>query len=240
MTEPPTATALGDDVLEVLGLAAYTDLRWFCLVAGQAADAPSLALRQRMAELASEVLDRQRRTLAVAARHGAGAEVAMGPFDGLLDDFEARTAPMTWWEGVVKAYVGHAVAADVCRTAVHGLPPEARAEALDILDGPAVDDGLVHLLSGGVSGDPVLAARLALWGRRVVGEALGVVQRLLATRPRFADMAAAARAGLSEDGASVPGRAGGPRSDGDDVQAWIFARLTAEHTRRMDRLGMAA
>ncbi|MCF4123496.1 ferritin-like domain-containing protein [Antribacter sp. KLBMP9083] len=264
MTEQRDARVNADDVLEVLGLAAYTDLGAFSLVASQAAGAPGLAVRQRVAGLAAGVIVRQTAALALAARHGADAQAAMGPFDGLLDDFDARTVPMNWWEAVVKAYVGHAVAGDLCRTAAHGLPPEARDEVLAVLDGAELDAGLADLLADAVSGDSVLAARLALWGRRVVGEALGVAQRLLATRPQLTALVGAARtqltavpdagavasarvlasgAGGSGDGQAPEGvtaQAGGRPTSGGDAQAWMFSRLTAEHTRRMDRLGMAA
>lgn len=68
--------------------------------------------------------------------------------------------------------------------------------------------------------DPVLASRLALWGRRIVGEGLTVVQALI-ERPGIARL-------LDTD------------PDQGHDQAWVFSRLTAEHTRRMGRLDLAA
>ncbi|MFD6178118.1 hypothetical protein ACFWE7_13885, partial [Isoptericola sp. NPDC060282] len=82
------------------------------------------------------------------------------------------------------------------------------------------------VLAEAASSDGVLAARLALWGRRVVGEALGLVPVLLAAHPQLAALAADAREAASDGGASP--------------QAWLVSRLTAEHTRRMDRMGLAA
>ena len=49
---------------------------------------------------------------------------------------------------------------------------------------------------------------------------------LLAGHPSLAELAAGARDAADDGGASA--------------QAWLVSRLTAEHTRRMDRLGLAA
>ena len=73
--------------------------------------------------------------------------------------------------------------------------------------------------------DATLGSRLALWGRRLVGEALGVVQRVVTEHGEL-------RALLEE---------ALPRADGAGVlQQRLFAVLTGEHTRRMERLGLTA
>ncbi|WP_164545182.1 ferritin-like fold-containing protein [Antribacter gilvus] len=212
-----------DDVAEILGLAAYTDLGAFALVGGQASVAPEVEVRQRLAGLAVGVLRRQRAALDLAARYGSEEQATLSRFQGLLDDFDARTTHLNWWEAVVKAYVGHAVAGDLCRTAALGLTGPVRDEVVAVLDGAELDRGLAELLAEGTANDPVLASRLALWGRRVVGEALGVAQRVLREDERLLALVAAA--------GGVPAA---------DAQSWVFARLTAEHTRRMDRLGLTA
>ncbi|MFD6526888.1 ferritin-like fold-containing protein [Isoptericola sp. NPDC060185] len=211
----PTLTTL-------VGLAGYTELAAFGLLASRSVDAPDLATRQTLAAAAGEALGRQERLLALV--DGAPAAV-MAPFDGALADFDARTAPSSWAEGLLKGVVGLGVAQDLCRELAAGLPG-GPADFVRAVGDPRPDDAATGVLAEAASSDGVLAARLALWGRRVVGEALGLVPVLLAAHPQLAALAADAREAASDGGASP--------------QAWLVSRLTAEHTRRMDRMGLAA
>ncbi|MGW8566893.1 ferritin-like fold-containing protein [Isoptericola sp. NPDC055881] len=214
-TPDPTLTTL-------VGLAAYTELAAFGLLASRSVDAPDLATRQTLATAAGEALGRQVRLLDLVAPDAA---TVMAPFDGALADFDARTTPGSWAEGLLKGVVGLGVAQDLCRELAAGLPG-GRDAFVRALGEPRPDDAATAVLAGAASSDGVLAARLALWGRRVVGEALGLVPVLLAAHPPLATLAAGAREAEPDGGASV--------------QSWLVARLTAEHTRRMDRIGLAA
>ena len=73
--------------------------------------------------------------------------------------------------------------------------------------------------------DPRVAGRLALWGRRLVGEALSQAQRVAADRD--------ALSALLVGGADRPG------VDLAEIGR-MLARLTDNHTRRMQELGLAA
>jgi len=214
----------------LVGLATYTGLAAFGLLAARSVDAPDLAARQTLATAAGEALGRQQRLLALVGAPGPdGAAAVMAPFDGALADFDARTTPSGWAEGLLKSVVGLGVARDLCRELAAGLPDGGsafvRAVGLPVGE-PRADDPATALLAEAAAADGVLAARLALWGRRVVGEALGLVPVLLAAHPPLAALAARAREAADDGGASA--------------QAWLVSRLTAEHTRRMDRLGLAA
>ncbi|MEL7975739.1 ferritin-like fold-containing protein [Isoptericola sp. F-RaC21] len=210
----------------LVGLAAYTELAAFGLLAARSVDAPDLAARQTLATAAGDALGRQERLLGLAVLPGpAGAASAMAPFDGALADFDARTAPSGWAEGLLKSVVGLGVAQDLCRELATGLADGAAGFAAAVGE-PRTDDPATAVLADAASADGVLAARLALWGRRVVGEALGLVPVLLAAHPPLAALADRAREAADDGGASA--------------QAWLVSRLTAEHTRRMDRLGLAA
>ncbi len=231
---PPSASQTapdGDDgaaaLLELLGLAAYTELATFGLLASRSVDAPELPARQTLAEAAEQALGRQRRLLAIGGDHGVPSVDLMAPFDGALADFDARTEPGSWWEGLLKGAVGHGVAADLCTALARGLSDDDAAAVLAVVADATRADAATRLLTEAAGHDDVLASRLALWGRRVVGEALKLTQTLLATRPR---LAALARAAAPADGETTNG----------DVPPWLLAQLTAEHTRRMDRIGLAA
>ncbi|SDS77025.1 ferritin-like fold-containing protein [Paraoerskovia marina] len=217
------------DVRELLGLLAYTELMAFDRLALTSSHAPVLPQRSRAARFASDAVRRHAWLLDRVADLGGDPTAALGAFEGLFDEYRRRTEPSGWYERLLKGYVGDGVMDDLCHLAVRALDPESRSalEAV-ILDGDAAllaDEEIVTAAAQ----DPILASRLALWGRRLVGEALGVVQTLMSTRPWLARMIVAGAEQDGEGGAA-----------GTDPQAWLIARLTAEHTRRMDRLGLAA
>jgi hypothetical protein len=83
------------------------------------------------------------------------------------------------------------------------------------------------VVRGAIDNDPKLRSLLALWGRRLVGEALQLAQELMQSRPGLAELAR--RAAAAEPG--------GPPAE---PITWVLSELTAEHTRRMDRMGLAA
>ena len=237
--EHPVAStpAVPDGLLaELVGLAAYTELATFGLLASRSVDAADLATRQTLAGAAADSLERQRRLLDLVTADGRPAASVMAPFADAFADFDARTTPGSWSEGLLKGVVGHGVARDLCRELAAGLPGAAPGAFARAYDDPAPGAWATTLLADAAAGDTVLASRLALWGRRVVGEALGLVQTVLGTHRGLAQLAARARTAGVGSGA-VPTTEPGQDAD---VLAWLLQRLTAEHTRRMDRLGLAA
>ncbi|MBC7291258.1 MAG: hypothetical protein H5T83_07980 [Actinotalea sp.] len=213
-----------EDALAVLGMVAYLELAAFTRLAADAGLAPTLAQRLELSDLAGQSLDHLGRVRDRIGELGFELEQVMAPHAGLLVDFDTRTIPSTWWERLLKAYVGYAVADDFCRALARPLDDGTRAVVEDVLEGEAHTALVLGSLARAVESDPTLASRLALWGRRLVGEALNAVSAVLEGQPRFRPLLEAAMA--DERGA--------------DAQQRLFALLTAEHSRRMGRLGLAA
>ena len=242
LQNPPAATAapaidLGD-TLELLGLIAHIESNAFVQVATAAAQAVAPDQRLDLSRIAGKALARQELVLERMTQLGLSGEAAdekMFEFDETFNDYNARTEPSDLWEALLKEYVGHGVADDFCRIIASGLDPETLEVVTTALDGGVASDTAVDVLARASATDEVLSSRLALWGRRLVGEALSVVQVLLAQRPAIAHLVAraiereAAR-GVDSDEAKRP----------TDSHAWLFSQLTASHTRRMGRLGLAA
>ena len=209
----------------MLGLLVNSELAAFSRLAVDAAAAPELRDRLELARLGGVATRRLERLAARVAELGESLPDVVAPFLDTYVDLDARTPATTWCERLLKAYVGYGVEDDVARLLATALDDEARGLVDDVLD----DDGhaafVVDRLTAAMGGDPVLASRLALWGRRVVGEALGVVQRLISDHDDL-------RALLT---AALP-----PTESAGDLQQRVFAVLTADHTRRMDRLGLTA
>lgn len=213
-----------DDVT-VLGLVASLELATFERLAADAAVAPTLQDKVQLAQASAAAIARHGRLVARLTALGADPLVAMEPFAHVLDDFDARTSPSTWWERLLKAVVGYGVADDFCRHLAGGLDEQTRAVVLSVLDDVAYADIAASELLAAGSADDVLVSRLALWGRRLVGEALGVVQTILAAHPELLRLATIDLAGAAGD---------------RDHSPKLFGQLTAEHTRRMARLGLTA
>ncbi len=220
--QPPSARPITEhDTLALLGLAAEFEFEAFVRLAGDSAAAPSIAERQVIARSAARALERQEQLVARIGELGGDPAEAMAPFDGVIEDFELRTTAGTWSERLLKAFIGYAVADDFLRLLAEGADARSRELILSLLGDPDYAKLVVEQLSV-VLADDVAAARLALWGRRLVGDALAVIQGAVVRQPAFGRL-------LASDGAP----------DDDRVQR-VFAVLTAEHTRRMERLGLTA
>jgi len=211
--------------LAVLGLLANSELVAFSRLAADAAVAPEIRDRLELCHLGGVATGRLARLGDRVAELGGTLPDVVAPFLGTYVDFDARTPAGTWCERLLKAYVGYGVEDDVARLLAGGVDPETRALVVEVLD----DDGhagfVIDRLTAAMAGDPILASRLALWGRRLVGEALGVVQRLISDHDELRALLAQAL----------------PAGEGTaELQQRVFAVLTAEHTRRMDRLGLTA
>ncbi|MBD8060300.1 hypothetical protein IC607_15135 [Cellulomonas sp. JH27-2] len=234
------------DSVELLGLVAHLEQVAFVRLAADSAIAPTVEQRLALSRFAAAAVERCDRVLGRIVELGGDPEAALAQFDDVLVDFDARTQPSTWWERLLKAYVGYGVADDFCRLAADGLDEDSRTLVLDVLDDASHADLAVTALDAAGSDDGVLSSRLALWGRRLVGEALGVVQGLLTQRPALARLVATSDAGAGNRGSATDapvaandaGSGGRSTGSGANPPAKVFGELTAQHTRRMSRLGL--
>jgi hypothetical protein len=159
---------------------------------------------------------------------GADPQEAMAPFVAVLEAFHASTAPADWLEGLVKAYVGDGIAADFYREISVLLDADTRQLVLDVFADTGHSEFVVNKVRAAIDAEPRVAGRLALWGRRLMGEALSQAQRVAADRDALASLLAG---GISADGGN----------DMDLVELGrMFTRITEQHSRRMAALGLAA
>jgi hypothetical protein len=143
----------------------------------------------------------------------------MQPFVVPLNEFHARTAPADWLEGLVKAYVGDGIAADFYRAVAELLEPDARALVLEVLADTGHADFVIARVRAAIEADPVVTGRLALWARRLVGEALAQAHLVAAERPPLARLVVGASGGQGDIGR-------------------MFADLIDAHDQRLAALGL--
>ena len=137
----------------------------------------------------------------------------MEPHIAAIDEFRARTEGTDWYEAILANYVAAGLLNDVFVRLAAGLQADHHKRIVAVLK--AHDDAplVVQELSAAIEADPRLASRLALWGRRLVGDTLLV-----------------ARAAVSASHVSAD----------DECLEPVFTELIAAHTRRMDALGLTA
>ncbi len=212
-------------VVDLLGALAYGELMAFSQLAADAEAAPSPKDRAEVARLAVAEFQHYEVIAARLSALGADPQHAIAPFVEAIDAFHERTAPNDWLEGLVKAYVGDGIAQDFYREIAAYVDADTRALVTDVMEGFGRDEFVVAAVRGAIARDPRIAGRLALWGRRLVGEALTQAQRVGVERDALASLLVGA-----------PGRPGADLAE----LGRMFARLTDEHTRRMGRLGLSA
>jgi hypothetical protein len=223
----PHATA----VIDLLGLVAYGELTAFERLAADAGMSPTLEGKAQLAGMAAAEFGHFRTVRTRLEELDAEPTAAMAPFREPVDAFHEHTRPSTWLESLVKAYIGDTLAADFHREAARYLDPASRAVVEAVLEDMGQAAFVVEQVRAAIAKDPKVAGRLALWARRIVGEALSQAQHV-ATR----------RAALA---ALLSGELGGPDGNGaapvDPAEVGaMFDRLTAAHGKRMAALGLSA
>src|SRR5262249_27445280 len=157
-------------VVDLLGVLAYAELMAFDRLAEDARLAPTVAGRAALARMAAAEIGHFDRLVARLRELGADPEQAMAPFIAPLTAFHEQTAPSTWLEGLVKAYVGDGMAADFYREIAEFLDRPTRQLVLESLADSGQADFAVREVRAAIRTDPVVAGRLALWARPLVGE----------------------------------------------------------------------
>jgi tRNA-(MS[2]IO[6]A)-hydroxylase (MiaE)-like len=210
-------------VVDLLGAIAYGEISAFERLAEDAKLAPTLEDKVAIASMASAEFGHVQRLRERLAELGADPFAAMEPFRAPIDKFHEYTAPADWYEGLIKAYVGDGMANDFYREIAAYLDADTR----DLIVASLQDSGhsafVVDRVRAAIAADPRLGGRLALWGRRLMGEALTQAQRVAADRDALTALLA-----------------GGIDRPGLDLAALgrMFARITERHAERMAELGL--
>jgi hypothetical protein len=214
-----------DAVVDLLGAVSYGEISAFERLAEDAKLAPSLQDKVDIATMATNEFAKVAALHARITEIGADPFAAMAPFRDAIDLFHEHTAPSDWFESLIKAYVGDGMADDFYREIAAYLDPDTRDLVVAALDSGSQAAFVVDRVRAAIRADPRLGGRLALWGRRLMGEALTQAQRVAAEREALSALLA-----------------GGVDRPGLDLAAIgrMFTRITDRHAERMDQLGLSS
>lgn len=215
--------AYAEAVIDLLGAIAYGELSAFERLAEDAKLAPTLDDKLAMAAMAAVELGHVEPLRQRIAQLGADPTEAMAPFRTAIDQFHEHTAPADWFEGLIKAYVGDGLAADFYREIAEFLDAETGRVIIASVADSGQAEFVVDRVRAAMLEEPRLSGRLALWGRRLMGEALTQAQRVAGERDSLTALLA-----------------GGVDRPGLDLAevGKMFTRLTERHADRMSRLGL--
>jgi len=208
-----------DAVVDLLAGLAYGELSAFDRLADDARMAPTLDGRAHMAGMARVELGHYERLAERLTSLGAVPSEAMIPFVEPLERFHKLTEPSTWLEGVVKAYVGDGLAADFYREVAVFADEPTRALIDEVLVDAGRAEFAVQEVAAALAADPSQGGRLALFARRLVGEAISQTQHVLAERDALLKL-------FVEGAGDVSGI------------AKLITRITEQHEARMTYLGL--
>lgn len=217
----PGSDARRQAVVDLLAALAYGELTAFERLATDSRLAPTVADKTELARMATKEFSHHERLVRRLQEMGVDPEEAMAPFVEPLNAFHDSTAPSDWLESLVKAYVGDGIAKDFYREVAEFLDDPTRDLVLSVLGDMGHSSFVVGHVRAATAANRSLAGRLALWARRLVGEALAQAQRVAVEREALTRLLVGGVTDLEEIGQ-------------------LLQRLTDAHAERMKALGLSA
>ncbi len=201
-------------LLEYLGRAAYVQLTLFENLSRAVTTAPTVAAKTAIGRAAELSITKHRALADEIVTAGSTAAEAMDHYAVAVDEFQRVTNGSDWYENVVTCYLTSGFLDDFFIRLAAGLPADPARRIAAIYGSGSGEDVLIEQLSSAITASPRLASRLAMWGRRLVGDTMLVARASL----HYTD---------------------NHKSDEARIEP-VFTELIAAHTRRMDSLGLTA
>ena len=207
-------------VNELFAVLAYGEIAAFYRLTDEARMAPDLRGRISMASMAAAEMQHYELLRDALEGRGVDAVAAMSKYVSALENYHRLTMPSTWLEALVKTYVGDALAADLYLEIADGLPDDIADVVRAALSETGHSQFVIAEVRAAVTSSGKQRSRLALWSRRLFGEAITQAQYLLADHDELVDLVVSGAGSLGQLSA-------------------FFDRLQQTHDRRMRELGLS-
>ena len=205
---------------KLFALLAYGEVAAFYRLTEEARMAPDLRGRINMACMAAAEMGHYEMLRDALEARGVDVVPAMTRYASALENYHRLTTPSTWLEALVKTYVGDALAADFYLEIADVLPDEVAGVVRGVLAETGHSQFVVAEVRKAVTSSGRQRSRLALWSRRLLGEAITQAQFVLADNDELVDLVLSGAGGLGH-------------------LTEFFGRLQRTHDDRMDQLGLA-
>jgi hypothetical protein len=155
----------------------------------------------------------------------------MDPFTERIDTFHSRTSGTDWYESIIKIYLVSGLLDDFYKRLAVGLNSELRESVEKALSDKTLEKFAQQVLVEGMKSNPQLDSRLALWGRRLMGDVLLEVRAAFDNR-KLAGIDKTATLTLEQERVV-------------NLESYtkiepLVTEMIAAHTLRMDSIGLTA
>jgi hypothetical protein len=214
-----------------LGQLAYFELSQFEILTNELKYAPTTFDKAELSEAAAKSFQKYRAIAKALSVQGFDATDAMDPYTERIETFHSRTNGIDWFEAVVKVYLVGGLLEDFYRRLAVGLPESIREDVEKALKDTTFERFAKTCLLDAMKDNPQLSSRLALWGRRLMGDVLLELRAAFDNR-KLAGITKGRRLSLEEERRV-------------NLAAYsklepLISELIGAHSMRMDAIGLAA
>lgn len=198
MAPAPVIPADHPGINELFSLLAYGEVTAFYRLTDEARMAPNLSGRINMARMAASEMRHYELLHTTLESRGVDVLAAITRYAPALENYHRLTMPSTWLEALVKTYVGDAMAADLYLAIANSLPDDVADVVREVLGETVHSQFVVAEVRAAVSASGRQRSRLALWSRRLLGEAITQAQYVMADHDELVDLVVAGSGGLGQ------------------------------------------
>ena len=210
---------------DYLGQLAYIQLANFEILTNELKYSPNNFYKHELSEAATKSYSKYRAVAKQISALGLDVTDATDPFVERIETFHSRTRGTDWYETVIKVYLVSGLLDDFYRRLAVALEPTSRAAIEKALDDKTIEKFAVRILV------EAMGSRLALWGRRIMGDTLLELRAAFDNR-KLAGVSEGTRLSVAEEREA-------------NLEAYtklepLVSELIGKHTMRMDVLGLTA
>ena len=198
MAPAPVIPADHPGINELFSLLAYGEVAAFYRLTDEARMAPNLSGRINMARMAASEMRHYELLHTTLESRGVDVLAAITGYAPALENYHRLTMPSTWLEALVKTYVGDAMAADLYLAIANSLPDDVAGVVREVLGETVHSQFVVAEVRAAVTSSGRQRSRLALWSRRLLGEAITKAQYVMADHDELVDLVVAGSGGLGQ------------------------------------------